>query len=80
MQKLSNEKYSFSELLQGMLVDDFNMYLYSHTKDAKNGSHKPKSILAMMRGEDGKTHVTDNTKVFMTGTDFERERNRILGR
>ena len=81
MQKLNNEKYSFTEYLQGMLVDDFNMYLYSHTQDAKSGTHKPKSIISMMRGEDGKRHLTNGeTQAFRTGEDFEKARNRILGR
>lgn len=77
MRKFSKSKVSLTEQLLAALLDDFNMYIYSMSKDSKHGRNKPKSIVEML------AHIEEieskKPKAFMTTDDFEKAKARILG-
>lgn len=70
--KITNQKIDFKTLLLAKLVDNFNLFLWSRSKDSKTGANKPKSIIGHLYEED------NQISTFKTGKDFEIEKARIL--
>lgn len=78
MRKFSKTNVSLTEQLLAALLDDFNMYIYSFSKDAKHGKNKPKSIVnAILHAEE---IAKEKPKAYMTTDDYERAKARILGK
>lgn len=77
MRKFSKAKVTLTEQLLAALLDDFNMYIYSMSKDAKKGKNKPKSIVdTILHAEEIQK---EKPKTYRTTDDFEKAKARILG-
>lgn len=74
--RIKGGKYLSKEVLLAMLVDNTAHLIWMQSEDAQNGRNRPKSILAAMLGE----KEDNDVEAFDTPEDFERERDRILGR
>lgn len=77
MRKFSKMNVTLTEQLLAAILDDFNSYIYSFSKDSKQGINKPKSIVnAIMHAEE---IAKDKPKAFVSSEDYEKARARILG-
>ena len=75
MRKITKTNISKAELMLAGIYDNFNMYLYSMTADAKHGTNKPDSIVGKWLGKDEEKKVVG----FNNAETFERTRMKILG-
>lgn len=75
-QKLNGEKLPLRTLLLAAIVDRLSLLVYANTKDAKTGSNRPRSLVAILTGEDNKNIA--GTEVYASGNDFEAARMAIL--
>lgn len=62
-------------ILLARILDVFNMYLYSYTKDAKSGRNKPVSIADIFTGN---VKDNSNTETFRTPEEFEKRRQELI--
>lgn len=77
MRILTKQKATNTELLLAMVCDDLNAYLWSFSKDAKNGRNRPESLVKKLLGEGKKR---EKNRSFTTSSDYEEAKARILGR
>lgn len=70
--KLGGAKIPPNILLLSVIVDKLNLILWSKTKDAEKGRNKPKSILGELYNKESEV------RSFVSGKDFEKERQRII--
>lgn len=75
MKKITGTQFSLEEYLLAMIADDFNLWLFSHSKHAETGK-MPKSLVAILTGKG--TKKTDDTVAFRTPDDFEKARQALL--
>lgn len=75
-QKLNGEKIPLRTLLLAAIVDRLSVLVYANTKDAKTGSNRPRSLVAILAGEG--TENTAGAEAFASGDDFEAARRAIL--
>lgn len=75
---LAGVNYSFDTLLLASILDDLNVLVWSMSENAKKGINKPQSIADKLlgRAEDDNS----NEIGFDTAEEFERERERLLGK
>ena len=76
VQKLNGEKVPLRTLLLAAIVDRLSMLVYANTRDAKNGTNRPRSIVAILTGEDTETNA--GTEAYASGDDFDAARRAIL--
>lgn len=75
-QRLNGERVPLRTLLLAAMVDRLSVLLYANTKDAKSGTNQPRSLVAILTGED--TETTAGTEAYASGDDFEAARRAIL--
>lgn len=75
-QKLNGEKVPLRTLLLAAIVDRLSMLVYANTRDAKNGTNRPRSIVAILTGEESENRT--GAEAFASGADFEAARRAIL--
>ena len=75
-QRLNGEKVPLRTLLLAAMVDRLSVLLYANTKDAKSGTNRPRSLVAILTGEETETNA--GTKAYASGDDFEAARRAIL--
>lgn len=75
-QRLSGEMVPLRTLLLAAMVDRLSVLLYANTKDAKSGTNRPRSLVAILTGEDTETNA--GTEAYASGDDFEAARRAIL--
>lgn len=78
MRKLTGSKVSLQEELLAAILDDFNLHLYSYTKDAKSGRNKPKSIVEQL--SNSKHQTNNNVKTFSSIEAFETAKKKLQER
>ena len=71
-QKISGVELSLTNYLLAAAVDRLTILAYSKTKDAAKGNNRPELILSKLVKDKAKTQG------FISGKDFERERERII--
>lgn len=71
--KMNNAKYPIETLLQAMIVDRLSILVWMRTKDGRDGTNKPQSILSKLLGEAEEKDVVS----FETPEEFENEWQRI---
>ena len=69
-------KARFSDILLAQILDDFNLLIWSMTKDGEHGINRPESYADKLIGK----KEEKKAKGFKTGADFERARARLLRR
>ena len=77
---MTGQKVSNEEVLLAMIADRLSMLVWFKTKDGQDGTNRPKSMLALLLGEE----KTNEDKVgafkrFATGDDFIKYRKHLLG-
>lgn len=75
-QRLNGEKVPLSTLLLAAIVDRLSVLVYANTKDAQSGTNRPRSLVAILTGEDTETNA--GTEAYASGDDFEAARRAIL--
>lgn len=75
-QRLNGEKLPLRTLLLAAIVDRLSLLVYANTKDAKSGTNRPRSLVAILTGE--RTENTENAEAFASVDDFEAARQAIL--
>lgn len=70
--KLSGMEYEPKEFLLSMIADRLSLLVWMNTKDALRGENMPTLILS------GNKEDKEEIVGFYSGTDFEKERERIL--
>lgn len=75
-QRLNGEKVPLRTLLLAAMVDRLSALLYANTKDAKSGTNRPRSLVAILTGEDTETNA--GTEAYASGDDFDAARRAIL--
>lgn len=75
-QRLNGEKVPLRTLLLAAMVDRLSVLLYANTKDAKSGTNRPRSLVAILTGEETETNA--GTEAYASGDDFEAARRAIL--
>ena len=75
-QRLNGEKVPLRTLLLAAMVDRLSVLLYANTKDAKSGQNRPRSLVAILTGEETETNA--GTEAYASGDDFEAARRAIL--
>lgn len=77
---MTNQKVSNEEVLLAMIADRLSLLVWFKTKDGQDGTNRPKSMLALLLGEE-KTHEdkVEAFKRFTTGDDFINYRKQLLG-
>ena len=75
-QKLNGEKVPLRTLLLAAMVDRLSALVYANTKDAKSGINRPRSLVAILTGEDTETNA--GTEAYASGDDFDAARRAIL--
>ena len=75
-QRLNGERVPLRTLLLAAMVDRLSVLLYANTKDAKSGTNQPRSLVAILTGEDTETNA--GTEAYASGDDFEAARRAIL--
>lgn len=73
---LAGVKASRAEILAAATVDRLSMLVWLHSEDGRNGTNRPKSVLATLMGQNMEN---DQVEAFENGEDFEREWERITG-
>lgn len=74
--RLNGEKVPLRTLLLAAMVDRLSVLLYANTKDAKSGTNRPRSLVAILTGEETETNA--GTEAYASGDDFEAARRAIL--
>ena len=74
--RLNGERVPLRTLLLAAMVDRLSVLLYANTKDAKSGTNQPRSLVAILTGEDTETNA--GTEAYASGDDFEAARRAIL--
>lgn len=74
--RLSGMKVTRSEMLLAASLDRLSLLLWAQTEDGRNNTNRPKSVLAVLMGDD---ETENNAVSFESGEDFEREWERITG-
>ena len=74
--RLNGEKIPLRTLLLAAMVDRLSALVYANTKDAKSGINRPRSLVAILTGEDTETNA--GTEAYASGDDFEAARRAIL--
>ena len=72
---MSGNKVGIDTLLLATIADDLNMLMWSLTKDGQKNRNRPQSIVGLLTS---KSETKDEPLVFVTGKDFETERQRLL--
>lgn len=72
--KLSGARAPAEILLMAAMVDRLSLLVWTKSKDAQKGRGRPKSILEALQEKES------DTVAFASGEEFERERNRLLGK
>lgn len=75
-QKLRNEKTDLSTMLLMLIVDCLKIQIWQSTEDGRKGRNRPKSLLSFLFEESEEKSI----KVYSSGDEFEKERNRIVNR
>ena len=75
-QRLNGERVPLRTLLLAAMVDRLSVLLYANTKDAKSGTNRPRSLVAILTG--GETETNAGTEAYPSGDDFEAARRAIL--
>ena len=75
-QRLNGERVPLRTLLPAAMVVRLSVRLYANTKDAKSGTNQPRSLVAILTGEDTETNA--GTEAYASGDDFEAARRAIL--
>ena len=73
---LANIKYSFDTLLLASILDNLNMRTWAMSKNAQNGTNKPKSIVNKLLGLEEADN--NDAMTFDSGEAFEKMRREIL--
>lgn len=73
---LAGVKVSRMEILAAATLDRLSMLVWLHSEDGRNGTNRPKSVLAALMGQ---TVENDQVVAFENGEDFESEWKRITG-
>ena len=78
---MTGQKASNEEVLLAMIADRLSLLVWFKTKDGQDGTNRPKSMLALLLGEDGppKEDKVGAFKRFATGDDFIEYRKKLLG-
>lgn len=80
---MTGQKASNEEVLLAMIADRLSLLVWFKTKDGQDGTNRPKSMLALLLGEDGpkgpKEDKVGAFKRFETGDDFLKYRKKLLG-
>lgn len=74
--RLNGEKIPLRTLLLAAMVDRLSALVYANTKDAKSGINRPRSLVAILTGEDTETNA--GTEAYASGDDFDAARRAIL--
>ena len=72
--KLSGVKTTTDTMLLASAVDRLSMLVWAKTEDGQNNVNRPKSILAILTGNEEESDVV----AFETVEEFEAERERII--
>ena len=77
---MTNQKVSNEEVLLAMIADRLSLLVWFNTKDGQDGTNRPKSMLALLLGDE-KTNddKVEAFKRFTTGDDFINYRKQLLG-
>lgn len=78
---MTGQKASNEEVLLAMIADRLSLLVWFKTKDGQDGTNRPKSMLALLLGEE-KTNEDNKVgafKRFKTGDDFLNYRKQLLG-
>lgn len=75
-QKLNGEKVPLRTLLLAAMVDRLSALVYANTKDAKSGINRPRSLVAILTGEENENAT--GTAAYASGDDFEAARRAML--
>lgn len=70
--KLNGKKVDNKTLLLASLIDNTSLLVWMNTKDARNGTNKPKSVLKAMLSDERNENVS-----FASGDDFLEAFNKI---
>ena len=77
---MTGQKASNEEVLLAMIADRLSLLVWFKTKDGQDGTNRPKSMLALLLGEDGPNEDKVGAfKRFATGDDFIKYRKKLLG-
>ena len=74
--RLNGEKIPLRTLLLAAMVDRLSALVYANTKDAKSGINRPRSLVAILTGEENENAT--GTAAYASGDDFEAARRAIL--
>lgn len=74
--RLSGQKLPLDTLLLASIFDQLNAVMYSMTKDAKSGRHRPQSLVQLLTGE----QPVNDEPAYETSKDFEKAREELLER
>ena len=74
--KLSGAKVPLDTILLARIYDDFEIYLWSWSEDAKTGKNKPKSLANTLTGADDDKE--NKTEGFKDAEDFRKAREEII--
>ncbi len=72
--KMSGHRASLTDLLLASIFDKTALLVWSKTKDAEKNRNRPSSMFALLSGQNRDKEY----KVYDSGEDFERDRQRIL--
>ena len=74
---INNQQVPINTLILASIFDKINLLVWAKTKDAQHGNKQPKSLAAMMTGQ----ALTPKKQLsFSSGEEFERARNKLLGK
>lgn len=72
--KLRGDTVSAETKLLALIADELQILIWQNTEDGVKGRNRPKSILSVLNGEDGKETVG-----FSTAEEFEAWRSSMIG-
>lgn len=74
---INNQQVPINTLILASIFDKVNLLVWAKTKDAQHGKKQPSSLAAIMTG-----HISapKNQLSFSSGEEFERARNKLLGK
>lgn len=75
--KMSDCEYSLDTILLASAVDRLSYLVWSKTDDAQKGKNRPLFIVSKLLKS---TEIDDDIVAFNSGEEFERARNKILGK
>lgn len=76
--KMSGAKAPLNTLILALLTDRIGNIIWSLSEDGRNGVNRPIQLLEIIYGE--KTEKDSNIQVFNTPEDYEKARERLIGR